>query len=453
MTGSRLLEIQAHDRGITCLLPLNADIMVSSSVDRKIKMWDLSTGECSNVMAEHTASVTCLAKLNRSQFVSGGNDENIYIWENNGELIRTIIRHEGDSNMNALLVVANKTIITASDSTSIIAYNADTGDIIGKENHHRESVTCLEKINETTFVSGSLDGTIALWEITDRLHIKESLSYPPRYFSESSKKFNHSVQKIVVTGSKYIAVCIANGFKLFDLDTGESVVNCPSAHRSIVHNILTLYNGKKIVTCGLDAKIKIWGSSNPNVSFSAPTSNSSKSGSKRKKVFIAEPHGDMWIHTNQVKHLLKITETMFVSAGSDGQIVIWKDGMYESVNRNEDARMFMEKENQIYRKYQNQTFFDTNSESFETAYSNFPRFDDTSDDTSNSFDIDQVYVSEYDSSGDIIEGHYLLDEANYLLNEQGKSKQEIREKFRIDGHATEVVDDILENLTEQGLYI
>jgi len=45
----------------------------------------------------------------------------------------------------------------------------------------------------------------------------------------------------------------------------------------------------------------------------------------------------MSIHNDQVEHLLKLSETSFVSGGHDFHLILWRNGDYESQLRNEDA--------------------------------------------------------------------------------------------------------------------
>jgi len=47
--------------------------------------------------------------------------------------------------------------------------------------------------------------------------------------------------------------------------------------------------------------------------------------------------GEMSIHNDQVKHLLKISETAFVSGGHEANLILWRNGDIESDLRNMDA--------------------------------------------------------------------------------------------------------------------
>jgi len=47
--------------------------------------------------------------------------------------------------------------------------------------------------------------------------------------------------------------------------------------------------------------------------------------------------GEMFIHNDQVKHLLKISETAFISGGHDKNLILWKNGEFETQLRNMDS--------------------------------------------------------------------------------------------------------------------
>jgi len=48
---------------------------------------------------------------------------------------------------------------------------------------------------------------------------------------------------IVFFSQNYIAACISNGFRIYDIQTGDCVMDCQGAHDSNVNHIIPLYNG------------------------------------------------------------------------------------------------------------------------------------------------------------------------------------------------------------------
>ena len=84
---------------------------------------------------------------------------------------------------------------------------------------------------------------------------------------------------------------------------------------------------------GGDAEVKLW-----DCPFPLRRRKIRKSRSRRRKIQSTPTKiGNLRIHSNQIRHLLKIDETTFATGGFDGLICIWKDGRVESEKRDEEA--------------------------------------------------------------------------------------------------------------------
>lgn len=82
--------LEGHTRGVTCLL-VQGNILWSGSMDRTLRVWDMSTGNCMGVITSaqqgHTEPITCLDSImhdNKSYVLSGSMDQHVKIWDNTG---------------------------------------------------------------------------------------------------------------------------------------------------------------------------------------------------------------------------------------------------------------------------------------------------------------------------------------------------------------------------------
>jgi len=99
-----------------------------------------------------------------------------------------------------------------------------------------------------------------------------------------------------------------------------------------VNAAISVWGGRGIVSCSGDGCLKLWTSTKEfNLEEEDPIKQ------KKKVVFPAVCRGEMWGHTDEVKILLKLTETSFASGGNDNLIIHWKDGDLESLGRNSEA--------------------------------------------------------------------------------------------------------------------
>jgi hypothetical protein len=187
------------------------------------------------------------------------------------------------------------------------------------------------------FASASLDGVIVVWQMESLTPLKR-LSYPDKFVSidQNRKFYAHAVNHLLVLNQTYLAACIGNGFQIFNINTGESVMQKSDAHESTVYCIISVSGGKRFLTCSADAQIKFWGNSN-DFSFSEDSDNLRHSKRKGSHNIQVVSLGEMWGHTDQVKTLLKLSETAFVSGGHDNLIILWRDGEEQSLIRNKCA--------------------------------------------------------------------------------------------------------------------
>jgi hypothetical protein len=203
---------------------------------------------------------------------------------------------------------------------------------------HREPVHCLAKVNEETFVSGSLDGVIVVWQMESLTPLRK-LNDPEKYimWPKDAKRFNESVNHLLVLGKGYLAAYIDKGFKIYDICTGDMIMEKRQAHESQVYSIICVGAGTHLITAGADASIKIWGTEK-NFNFLMYDYQPGGIFSRKAKAFYPPICiGEMFIHNDQVKHLLKISETAFISGGHDTHLILWKNGEFETQLRNMDS--------------------------------------------------------------------------------------------------------------------
>jgi WD40 repeat protein len=227
------------------------------------------------------------------------------------------------------------------------------------------------KISKTQFASGSLDGAIVIWH-ADTLKPARILAFPNVYRSEIDHQYLFNVRSLELLNQRYLIVAVGNGFGIFDLYTGEKILEKKDAHDAACTKVLPLYRGKKIVSCSDDGTIRLWGpaqefdlllkqsgstgtggshnqagntsangliTSPADLDTSPMVDPSQKEGtsfrnlfSSKKKNKINSPIliGEMNVHSGAVNSIMAINQTNFVSVGSDALVVVWK-GLFASL--------------------------------------------------------------------------------------------------------------------------
>ncbi len=359
-SGALMAVLEGHTRPVTCLVKLSNKRLASGASDGKIFIWNVYTGLRVRELSFHKgAAVQCIIKLAENRMCSGSTDKTLFVWDQDGNEVGCIERQENE-NLHCMLSVANR-VVTGSASSLLLVYNPETWTMVTVLAYHREAVTCLERINQTQSASGSLDGAIVVWN-ADTLKPAKVLSFPDRYRSEQDHIFLFHVRSLAALNQRYLICAIGSGFALFDLFTGERVLDKPDAHDAACLQVLPLYRGRKIVSCSDDGMIRLWGATqeldllvrgaaggsaavdSPSVLGSSPSSISSAESttpfrnlfSSKKKAKVNAPLllGEMTVHSGSVLSVVGVNQTSFVSVGSDGLVVVWKDSRIQKQLRN-----------------------------------------------------------------------------------------------------------------------
>jgi F-box and WD-40 domain protein CDC4 len=201
----------------------DANTAISGSRDTTLRIWDLRTGVCKNVLVGHQASVRCLG-IHGNIVVSGSYDTTARIWSiSEGRCLRTLTGHF--SQIYAIAFDGVK-IATGSLDTSVRIWDPNTGacnailqghtSLVGQLQMrgdtlvsggsdgapvhrlaaHDNSVTSLQ-FDDVRIVSGGSDGRVKIWSLKTGQLVRE-LSQP----AESVWRVAFEEEKCVIMASR-----------------------------------------------------------------------------------------------------------------------------------------------------------------------------------------------------------------------------------------------------------
>jgi len=278
-------------------------------------------------------TITCLAKIDENSFCCGTSYSKLFVFDYSGNVLHEMTANNEEI-INCILPIKNGMIALGLSSPGLFAYKMNSKTLITATQILRESVTCLKMINDDEFVSGSYDGSVYIWD-THTLNPVRLIYCPQMYKVLSSEKNNlyrylYPVHSIKIISDIYIAACLGNSFKVWNKNDGTKVYDIENAHEQSACDIISLYNGRTLVTCGGDALVKLWVCDPPLQRFEK------RNNKRNRKVF--QKLGVMRAHPNQIQFLIKINEHSFVSIGKDNLVIFWRDGTNEQIFRDKTSK-------------------------------------------------------------------------------------------------------------------
>lgn len=130
--------LRGHTSTVRCLKMSDAHTAISGSRDTTLRVWDLLTGVCKNILVGHQASVRCL-EIHGDMVVSGSYDTTARIWSiSEGKCLRTLTGH-----YSQIYAIAfdGKRIATGSLDTSVRIWDPLTGYVTRSEQCTRNART------------------------------------------------------------------------------------------------------------------------------------------------------------------------------------------------------------------------------------------------------------------------------------------------------------------------
>ena len=241
-------------------------VLVSGSDDKKIRLWNLQTGQLLHKFLGHTAKVYGIAiSADGRKIISAGDDRTILVWNLQKKTIADRFYSYSGSpyshRYGAIFSVAispdSKTVASGSADQTIKIWNQRNGELLYKLHEHLDRVFCVtyskvnnictEKNEHQIFASCSADSTIKIWQVGCCQSLRTLRGHSGGVYSIA---FSFDGE-IIASGGADTTI------KLWNVCTGE-LVNMLQGHSCAVLSVAISPDGQVLASGSIDGTVKLW---------------------------------------------------------------------------------------------------------------------------------------------------------------------------------------------------
>lgn len=267
-------ELSGHRAPVTKVVfhPIFS-LVISSSEDATVKVWDFETGDYERTLKGHTDSVQDIAFDKEGKLlVSCSADMAIKLWDfQTYENIKTM--HGHDHNVSSVCFLPTGDYIASSSRDKTIKmWEVSTGFCVRTYTGHREWVRMVRvSLDGSLLASCSNDQTVRVWSATtkdtkmdlrDHDHVVECISWAPEAATAAINEAAASASGGDNKASSHTGPFLASGsrdkhIKIWDVGTGVCLFTL-TGHDNWVRGLTWHPGGKYLVTASDDKTIRVW---------------------------------------------------------------------------------------------------------------------------------------------------------------------------------------------------
>lgn len=262
--------IKGHDYNILSVAYCpDRSRIVSSSVDKTIRIWNVATGKELTVLKGHTDPVSSVAiSLDGSIIVSSSFDKTVRVWDaEKGRELKSLVGHVNpincvdispdgkhvvtgsmDRDDTEMFNIVTFRTDTVTDDQTIRIWDVDSGQECNYLERYASSINSVAFSPDGKYiVSTSKDQTIRIWDFVTGRIVKTFYGYTGRFLQASFSP----------DGKRIVSASDDKTIRIWNVDSGEQLMTF-DGHRDVVNSVCFSPDGKHIASASRDKTVRIW---------------------------------------------------------------------------------------------------------------------------------------------------------------------------------------------------
>lgn len=243
--------LEGHETAVKCLDWCgDSRRLISGSIDCTLRLWDVETGQCTNILRGHTKIILGVAITPDGNLaVSASADRTARVWNvASGQQLHTLAHDAPVSCVD--LSPDGRYAVTGSFDKLLRLWDISQGKLLGSLKGHPMEVNCVAYSADGRYLaSGDEQGNLKLWDVTKGA---ELVNY---------KAHNHNVTSVAYArNGRYVASGSEDSTaKIWDITTGQCLgVYADSAHAQVVYGVDFSPDTAILATGNFNRVIELW---------------------------------------------------------------------------------------------------------------------------------------------------------------------------------------------------
>ncbi|MBD2201204.1 protein kinase [Calothrix sp. FACHB-1219] len=226
----------------------NSPILISSSNDKTIRIWNLQTGKQQMMLNDTGMWIVAAIAADGQTIVSGSNDNTIKIWHLNVNRPQRVLRGHFDL-INSLVISPNgQLLVTGSRDKTIRIWQLQTGNLLQTLSGHSGLVYAAAISPDGKLIaSGGSDRAIKIWQL-DNGELLRTIPDNPGFVRTVAIS---SALQIIASGG------YGNAINIWNLQTGKLQQQL-EGHKGLIESLVITPDGQTLISGSGDRTIKIW---------------------------------------------------------------------------------------------------------------------------------------------------------------------------------------------------